>query len=177
MKQSSINKENIVYTKTPSVLSTHSIFLQVSLNNLLVIAIINRQLGLPQHSSPKVRQVHSLDLVNGPIEHRGIDVALVAVGAARQRANVQLYAAPDAPGPVLDGGGEPALGNVAVAVVVELDLHPVEEPADVKGLGLVGVRALGGGGDVVFFRCVLLEVGFELFGHGEVACSVVGFVI
>lgn len=156
------------------ILQSH---LQISLDLLLVVAILNSQLRLPQHSTSKVGQIHSLDLVDSLVKGSSIDVALVTIGTTGQCTNVQLDAATDTLAPVLDGLGKSALGNVAVAVVVELDLDPVEELADVEGFRLVGVGALGCGGEVVFLGGVLGKVGFELFGHGEVACSVVGFVI
>lgn len=146
------------------------------LDRLLEVAVLDGELGLPEHDAANVGQVESGDALVGGQQAAGGDVALVAVGTAGQGADEEGGVA-DALAPVLDGGVEARLGNVAVAVVVELDPDVVGQLADVEGLGGVGERALGSGSQVVLLAGVLGEVGLEALGHGQVASGVAGLVV
>ena len=147
-----------------------------SLDRLLEVAVLDGELSLPEHDAANVGEVESRDALVGRQQAAGGDVALVAVGTAGQSADEEGGVA-DALAPVLDGVVEAGLGNVAVAVVVELDPDVVGQLADVEGFRGVGERALGSSSQVVLLAGVLGEVGLEALGHGQVASGVAGLVV
>lgn len=146
------------------------------LDSLLKVAVLDRELGLPQHDTANVGQVKSRNTVVSREKRAGGNVALVAVGTAGQRTNEEGGVA-NVLAPVLDGGVEARLADVAVAVVVELDPDVVEQLADVERLGGVRERALGSGSQVVSLAGVLGKVGPEALGHGQVAGGVASLVV
>lgn len=147
-----------------------------SLDGLLEVAVLDSQLGLPKHDTADVGQVESRDTLVSREEGAGGDVTLVTVGTAGQSTNKESGVA-NVLGPVLDGVVEARLGNVAVAVVVELNPDVVGQLADVEGLRSIGEGALGSSSQVVLLAGVLGEVGLEALGHGKVTSGVAGLVV
>lgn len=147
-----------------------------SLDGLLEVAVLDSELGLPEHDSANVGQVESRDTVVSRDERAGGDVALVTVGTAGQRTNEQSSVA-NVLAPVLDSSVEAGLANVAVVVVVELDPDVVEELADVERLRSIGEGALRSSSKVVPLAGVLGKVGSEALSHGQVAGRVTSLVV
>lgn len=147
-----------------------------SLDGLLVVAVLDSQLGLPKHDAADVGQVESRDALVSREEGAGGDETLVTVGTAGQSTNEESGVA-NALAPVLDGSVEARLGNVAVVVVVELNPDVVGQLANVEGLRGIGEGALGSSSQVVLLASVLGEVGLEALGHGKVTSGVASLVV
>lgn len=142
---------------TESKGATHASKLQSSCNSLLVVTVLDRQLSFPQHGTPQIRQVHGFDTLDGGDQLRGAHVPLVTIRTASQGTDEQLGGS-DARAPVLDGGVEVRLSDVAVAVVVELDPDVVQLCADSERDGSIGVWTLRRSSHVVFLAAVGIHV-------------------
>ena len=138
--------------------------------------VVVGELSLPQHGTAVVGQVHRLDALNGLVEGVGIDVTLVAIAARGKTTNEELGVS-DALAPVLYGLVETRLGDVAFAVVVELDPNVVELLADIKRLRSIGEGALRSSGEVVLLAAVVGKVALEALNHGKVASRVTRLVV